>query len=94
MRSKLEDRYAPFVQPAEKETLLAVSQEAEEGEDAPKSVYVSRLEKLHALGNPITARWRVRGTPEGDKLASRDDQYVSGASYFRRGAIRTPRRQG
>jgi heat shock 70kDa protein 4 len=64
IRSKLEDRYAPFVQPQEKERLLAASQEVEdwlyteEGENANKSAYVSRLEALHALGDPIASRWR------------------------------------
>ena len=63
-RSKLDDRYASFVQPAEKEKLLVALQEAEdwlyteEGEDASKSAYVSRLEALHALGDPIASRWR------------------------------------
>ncbi|KAI0318852.1 heat shock protein 70 [Amylostereum chailletii] len=63
-RGKLDDRYAPFVQPQEKATLLAKLQEAEdwlytdEGEDATKSAYVARLDALKALGDPITARWR------------------------------------
>jgi len=63
-RGKLSDRYSPFVQPVEKEKILAASQEAEdwlyseEGEDASKSAYVSRLDALKALGDPITFRWR------------------------------------
>ena len=63
-RGKLDDRYAPFVQPQEKEKLLVALQEAEdwlyteEGEDATKSAYVSRLDALHALGDPIASRWR------------------------------------
>lgn len=63
-RGKLDDRYAAYVQPQEKEKLLVALQEAEdwlyteEGEDAPKSAYVSRLETLHALGDPIAFRWR------------------------------------
>lgn len=63
-RGKLDDRYAQFVQPAEKEKLLAALQEAEdwlyseEGEDASKSAYVARLDALKVLGDPITARWR------------------------------------
>ncbi|KAK0569946.1 adenyl-nucleotide exchange factor sse1 [Tilletia horrida] len=62
-RSKLEDRFAAFVQPAEKEKLLAALTEAEDwlysddGEDATKSAYVAKLEGLHKLGNPISARW-------------------------------------
>jgi heat shock 70kDa protein 4 len=63
-RGKLDDRYAAFVQPAEKEKLLVALQEAEdwlyseEGEDATKSAYVTRLDALKVLGDPITARWR------------------------------------
>lgn len=63
MRSKLEGKYAQYAQAAEKEKLLAALSEAEdwlyseEGEDALKSAYVSRLDALHALGNPIAARY-------------------------------------
>ncbi|KAI0266665.1 heat shock protein [Gloeopeniophorella convolvens] len=64
MRSKLEDRYAAFVQPQEKEALLAeLSKDedwlySEEGEDATKSAYVTRLDAAKKLGDPITTRWR------------------------------------
>lgn len=64
MRSKLDDRYAAYVQPGEKEKLLAALQESEdwlyteEGEDATKSAYTTRLDALHALGEPIANRWR------------------------------------
>ncbi|KAJ3782733.1 heat shock protein 70 family [Lentinula aff. detonsa] len=63
-RSKLDDRYAPFVQQPEKEALLALLAEqedwlyTEEGEDATKSTYVSRLDACKALGDPIYNRWR------------------------------------
>ncbi|KAF8644816.1 hypothetical protein AX16_008273 [Volvariella volvacea WC 439] len=61
-RSKLEDRYASFVQPEEKTKLLAGLQEAEdwlyteEGEEATKSAYVQRLDALKAIGDPIAFR--------------------------------------
>ena len=64
MRSKLEDRYASFVQPQEKDALLAeLSKDedwlySEEGEDATKSAYVTRIEAAKKLGDPITTRWR------------------------------------
>ncbi|THH12785.1 hypothetical protein EW146_g7370 [Bondarzewia mesenterica] len=64
MRGKLDDRYAAFVQPQEKEKLLAMLQMqedwlyTEEGEDATKSAYVDRITALHALGDPITTRWK------------------------------------
>jgi heat shock protein 4 len=64
MRSKLDDRYALYVQPEEKQKLLAALQEAEnwlyseEGEDATKSAYVARLDALKALGDPIVIRYR------------------------------------
>lgn len=63
-RGKLEDRYAPYVQESEKVKLLAALQEAEdwlyseEGEDNTKSAYVSRLDALKVLGDPITFRYR------------------------------------
>ncbi|KAF9234284.1 Hsp70 protein-domain-containing protein [Melanogaster broomeanus] len=63
-RGKLDDRYAPFVQPAEKTKLLGMLQEgedwlySEEGEDATKSAYVGKLDALKAVGDPIVARYR------------------------------------
>ena len=68
MRGKLEDRYAVFVQAKEKQSLLSGLQESEdwlyteEGEDATKSAYTSRLDGLKSLGDPIVLRWR-----EGDE---------------------------
>ncbi|KZT22556.1 heat shock protein 70 [Neolentinus lepideus HHB14362 ss-1] len=64
MRGKLEERYAAYVQDSEKEALLRQLQEAEdwlyseEGEDATKSAYISRLDAAKKIGNPIVARWR------------------------------------
>lgn len=52
------------MQPLEKEKLIVALQEAEdwlysdEGEDAPKSAYVARLDTLKALGDPVAARYR------------------------------------
>ncbi|KAG6865525.1 hypothetical protein C0991_001847 [Blastosporella zonata] len=63
-RGKLDDRYAPFVQATEKQKLLVSLQEAEdwlyteEGEEATKSAYVSRLDALKVLGDPITFRYK------------------------------------
>jgi len=64
MRGKLDDRFANYVQPAEKEAIIAGLQDAEdwlysdEGEDATKSVYQERLDRLKVLGDPITFRWK------------------------------------
>lgn len=64
MRGKLEDRYAPYVQPTEKESLLKGLQEAEDwlysedGEEALKSAYVSRLDALKKIGDPISFRFK------------------------------------
>ncbi|CAL1706042.1 unnamed protein product [Somion occarium] len=64
MRNKLDDRYAHYVQPQEKEKLRQALQEAEdwlyseEGEDSTKSVYVARLDALRVLGDPISNRYR------------------------------------
>jgi heat shock protein 4 len=63
-RSKLDDRYAAYVQSEEKGNLLVALQHAEdwlyteEGEEAPKSQYVARLETLHKLGDPVYNRWK------------------------------------
>jgi heat shock protein 4 len=64
MRGKLDDRYAAYVQPQEKEKLLAILSEkenwlyTEEGEDATKSAYISHLNDAKALGDPIVHRYR------------------------------------
>lgn len=64
MRGKLDDKYAAYVQAPEKEKLLAGLQEAEdwlyteEGEEATKSAYVTRLDALKVLGDPISTRYR------------------------------------
>ncbi|KAJ9125953.1 hypothetical protein QFC24_002738 [Naganishia onofrii] len=64
IRSKLDGRYAPFVQASEKEAILSATQAAEdwlysdEGEDATKSAYVSKLDELKKLGDPVAFRWR------------------------------------
>ncbi|KIJ60075.1 hypothetical protein HYDPIDRAFT_32650 [Hydnomerulius pinastri MD-312] len=63
-RGKLDDRYASYVQSSEKSKLLSMLQEAEdwlyseEGEDATKSAYVSKLDGLKVVGDPIVARYR------------------------------------
>lgn len=64
MRGKLDGRYAPFVQQSEKDELLAGLSAAEdwlyteEGEDATKSQYVEKLDKLKVLGDQIVFRWK------------------------------------
>ncbi|WWC86432.1 uncharacterized protein L201_001309 [Kwoniella dendrophila CBS 6074] len=64
MRGKLEDRYSAYVQSQEKSDLLSGLQEAEdwlyseEGEDATKSAYVSKLDALKTKGDPIVLRWK------------------------------------
>ena len=63
MRSKLDDRYAPYVQPQEKESLLKILADSEEwlyteeGEDASKSAYVERLDAAKKIGDKVAARY-------------------------------------
>jgi heat shock protein 4 len=88
MRSKLEDRYASYVQQQEKEALLAeLSKDedwlySEEGEDATKSAYVSRIDAAKKLGDPITVRHRE--AEERPKVAAQlretINQYISQAT--------------
>ncbi|TDL25944.1 heat shock protein 70 [Rickenella mellea] len=63
-RSKVDERYAAFIQAQEKTALLSALQEAEdwlyseEGEDATKSAYVSKLDALKKLGDHVAVRYR------------------------------------
>ena len=63
-RSRLDERYAPYVQAAEKEKIMVALREAEdwlyseEGEDSTKSVYVAKLDALKVLGDPIHLRYK------------------------------------
>ncbi|MBW0476557.1 hypothetical protein O181_016272 [Austropuccinia psidii MF-1] len=74
-REKLEGLYAPYVTSDVKDNLLNELQKAEdwlyseEGEDATKSQYVSRLEKLATIGNPIKLRQReAEDRPRAERL--------------------------
>jgi len=64
MRSKLESRYAIYVQETEKSNMMAGLQDSEdwlyteEGEDATKSAYVKRLDNLKAMGDPVVLRFK------------------------------------
>lgn len=87
MRGKLEDRYAIYVQESEKSALLAGLQDAEdwlyteEGEDATKSQYVQRLDKLKTMGDPIVLRWKESEERPKAAAALREsvEQYLSQA---------------
>lgn len=63
-RSKLDERYKVYVQAVEKEKYLVALTEQEdwlysdEGEEATKSDYASRLDALHKIGDPIMLRWK------------------------------------
>ena len=63
-RGKLDDRHAAYATPEEKEVFrkeLNAAEDwlySEEGEEAPKSAYVSRLEGLQKYGNPIVYRYK------------------------------------
>ena len=74
-RGKLDDRYRAYVQQPEKEKLVVALQDAEdwlyteEGEDAKKSAYVSRLDALKVLGEP-SPTVTVKTNPERRGSAS------------------------
>ena len=63
IRSKIESNYEKFASDEEKAKLFKKVSETEdwlygEGEEATKSVYVSRLQELKVIGGPITERAR------------------------------------
>jgi heat shock protein 4 len=88
MRSKLDDRYAPYVVAQEKEQLLALLTQAEEwlyseeGEDATKSAYTEKLDSLKTHGDPIVFRWQEYQELPRTAALLRDaiNQYMSQAT--------------
>lgn len=94
MRGKLEDKYNPFAKKDEKETLLKGLSEAEdwlyteEGEDAQKSAYVSKLDALRKIGDQITLRFKDTEARPRAAAALREvvnhflDQAQNGAEQF------------
>lgn len=88
MRSKLDDRYAPYVVAQEKEQILALLTKAEEwlyseeGEDATKSAYTEKIDSLKALGDPVVFRWQEYQELPRTAALLRDaiNQYMSQAT--------------
>jgi len=88
MRSKLDDRYAPYVVAQEKEQLLVLLTQAEEwlyseeGEDATKSAYTEKLDSLKIHGDPIVFRWQEYQELPRTAALLRDaiNQYMSQAT--------------
>ncbi|KAK4754299.1 hypothetical protein SAY87_002403 [Trapa incisa] len=70
MRNKLYDKYQEFVTEPEKDQFIATLQQVEDwlyedGEDETKGVYISKLEELKKVGDPIEERYKEhseRGT--------------------------------
>eukprot|EP00252_Welwitschia_mirabilis_P014823 TRINITY_DN32865_c0_g1_i1.p1 TRINITY_DN32865_c0_g1~~TRINITY_DN32865_c0_g1_i1.p1 ORF type:complete len:858 (-),score=185.61 TRINITY_DN32865_c0_g1_i1:424-2997(-) len=63
IRNKLYDKYQGYVTEAEKDELISRLQTVEdwlydEGEDETKGVYISKLDELRKLGDPIEVRYR------------------------------------
>ncbi|KAF9462328.1 heat shock protein 70 family [Collybia nuda] len=87
-RGKLDERYASYATASEKEKLLVALQEAEdwlyteEGEDTVKSAYVSRLDALKVLGDPIAFRYRETDERKRAAVQLREtlDNYMSQAT--------------
>ncbi|KAF9432725.1 adenyl-nucleotide exchange factor sse1 [Entomortierella beljakovae] len=62
-RSKVDGVYKDFVNPADKEKFVKDLNDAEnwlydKGDEATKSVYVSKLGELHVVGKPVVERYR------------------------------------
>ncbi|CAO1619545.1 unnamed protein product [Parajaminaea phylloscopi] len=77
-RSKLDSTLRPYVQAEEKETYLAALNAEEEwlysddGEEATKSAYVERIEKLQKIGGPIINRLKENDARPKAAAALRD----------------------
>ncbi|CAG8502025.1 5190_t:CDS:2, partial [Ambispora leptoticha] len=73
MRGKVESSYSEYVDPAEKDTFLNLLNDTEnwlygDGEEATKSVYVSKLNDLKKFGDPIVGRYReAEERPKAEK---------------------------
>eukprot|EP00267_Zea_mays_P047713 XP_020400200.1 heat shock 70 kDa protein 14 [Zea mays] len=94
MRNKLYDRYNDFVTPEEKEGLIGKLREVEDwlyedGEDETKGVYISKLEDLKKIGDPIEARYK-----ESTERGSSVDQLVYCINSFREAALSSDQKFG
>jgi heat shock protein 4 len=64
VRGKMESTWSAYASPADKERLQSLMAAAEqwlysdEGEDATKSVYLSKLQELKSIGGPVAERYR------------------------------------
>ncbi|KAI8470334.1 MAG: heat shock protein Hsp70E [Monoraphidium minutum] len=84
LRNKLYESLAPFVKEADRDALAGKLSSLEdwlydEGEDETKSVYVTKLQELKALGDPIEARAADDTTRAGaaEELRRLADGYLS-----------------
>jgi heat shock protein 4 len=87
MRNKVYDKYNAFVIPEEKDRLISKLQEVEDwlykdGEDETKGVYISMLEELKKIGDPIEERYK-----EWTERDSVIDQLVYCINSFREAAL-------
>ena len=82
LRSKIDDVYAPFASDEEKEKIRAKSTETEdwlydEGEDATKAVYVSKIEELRSIAGPVVQRWQDKVNEEREAVRRKEEEALA-----------------
>ncbi|KAJ1333563.1 heat shock 70kDa protein 4 [Microdochium nivale] len=94
MRNKLDDQYADFASEDEKDALRSKLTEAEDwlyedGEDASKAVYISKMDEIRAMAGPISQRYfekveadrqAVQAKIDADNAAKKADEEARKAS--------------
>ncbi|GAX78376.1 hypothetical protein CEUSTIGMA_g5818.t1 [Chlamydomonas eustigma] len=84
LRNKMYDSLSPYIKESEKDALVCTLQEVEdwlydEGEDTTKSVYISKLEELKKIGNPIESRYNedLQRGPAANTLRQAAEAYLA-----------------
>ncbi|TGO24564.1 hypothetical protein BPAE_0100g00320 [Botrytis paeoniae] len=78
MRSKIDDQYAEFASDEEKEKLKAKLEASEdwlydEGEDASKAVYVSKMDDIRMVAGPIAQRYFDKVEAEREEVRKQEE---------------------
>ncbi|KAL9057104.1 MAG: hypothetical protein Q9162_002538 [Coniocarpon cinnabarinum] len=82
LRGKVDEQYAPFASEEEKEKIRAKCTESEdwlydEGEDATKAVYVSKIEEIRFIAGPVIQRFQDKIEEERQEVRRKEEEALA-----------------